>query len=94
MAEGKKFPIVIISGATATGKSELAHKIAKKYQASILNADSLQIFRELPILSAQPSLQEQSEVEYLLYGIFELEAEISAHLFSAFCISFFIFSIC
>lgn len=77
MVEGKKFPIVIISGATATGKSELAHKIAKKYQASILNADSLQIFRELPILSAQPSLQEQSEVEYLLYGIFDAKQKIS-----------------
>ena len=77
MAENKKFPIIIISGATATGKSKLAHQIAKKYQATILNADSLQIFGELPILTAQPSLEERNQVEYLLYGIFDAKQKIS-----------------
>ncbi|MFM6972861.1 MAG: tRNA (adenosine(37)-N6)-dimethylallyltransferase MiaA [Alphaproteobacteria bacterium] len=77
MAENKKFPIIIISGATATGKSKLAHEIAKKYQATILNADSLQIFGELPILTAQPSPEERNQVEYLLYGIFDAKQKIS-----------------
>ena len=60
--------VVIISGATASGKSALALKLAKENNGEIINADALQIYQELPILSAQPTAQEQSEIPHHLYG--------------------------
>lgn len=65
-----KEKILIISGPTASGKSDLASKIASKIPATIINADSMQIYRDLPILSSQPSKKEQEENEHALYSIF------------------------
>lgn len=60
--------IVIISGATASGKSDLALKLADKKDIVIINADSLQIYEGLPILSSQPTKDEQKKVKHLLYS--------------------------
>ena len=46
--------IILISGPTASGKSNLAIKIAKKINGEIINADSMQVYKELNILSARP----------------------------------------
>ena len=46
--------IVLISGPTASGKSEFAIKLAKKINGEIINADSMQVYKELQILSARP----------------------------------------
>jgi tRNA dimethylallyltransferase len=62
--------IVIISGATACGKSDLAMKLAKKKDVAIINADSLQIYQGLPILSSQPSNADQKKVKHFLYSHF------------------------
>lgn len=63
------FPnITIITGPTASGKSALALAIAQHLPCVILNADSQQVYRDLPILSAQPSKIEQQQVPHRLYG--------------------------
>lgn len=62
--------IVVISGPTASGKSDLALKMADWRDVAIINADSLQIYRGLPILSSQPSELEQKQVPHFLYSHF------------------------
>lgn len=60
--------IVIISGPTASGKSGLALQMAETKDMAIINADSLQIYAGLPILSSQPSALEQKQVAHFLYS--------------------------
>lgn len=60
--------IVIISGATACGKSQLALDFGGEKDIAIINADSLQIFEGLPILSSQPSKIDQEKVSHYLYS--------------------------
>lgn len=62
-------PIVIIAGPTASGKSHTALAIAKKYGGVIINADAMQVYEEIPILSAQPTLAEQEGIPHYLYGV-------------------------
>ena len=50
-----KSKIILISGPTASGKSSFAIKLAKKVNGEIINADSMQIYKELEIVSARPS---------------------------------------
>ena len=59
---------VLISGATASGKSALALKIAAELGGVIVNADALQVYGGWRILTARPSLEEESRVQHLLYG--------------------------
>lgn len=61
--------ILIISGATASGKSALALHIAQKRNGLIINADAMQQYSGLPILSAQPSKDDQKAVSHFLYSI-------------------------
>ena len=49
-----KSKIILISGPTASGKSSFAIKVAKKVDGEIINADSMQVYKELKILSARP----------------------------------------
>jgi tRNA dimethylallyltransferase len=67
------FKIIIIGGPTASGKSQYALELAKLHNGVIINADSVQLYREIPIISAQPSLDEQSIVPHFLYGVFEAQ---------------------
>jgi tRNA dimethylallyltransferase len=62
--------IVVIAGATATGKSKLALKLAEEFNGYILNGDSRQVFKELNVGTAKPSKQEieKSNIEHRLYG--------------------------
>ena len=60
--------ILIISGATASGKSAFALQKAVQENGVIINADSMQLFEELPILSAQPSKEDQALVPHFLYS--------------------------
>ena len=61
--------ILIISGPTASGKSQLAFNLSEFHDIAIINADSLQIYEGLPILSSQPSQLEQKKVKHFLYSI-------------------------
>ena len=67
----KNKKIIVISGPTASGKSGLALQLAKKVNGVILNADSMQIYKGLPILSAQPSNNDLQEAEHRLYNLLE-----------------------
>lgn len=58
--------IIVILGPTAVGKTKLSLALAKKYNAKIINADSVQIYKRLDIGSAKATPKERSEVEHLL----------------------------
>jgi len=63
-----KFDAVLIAGPTASGKSAAALALAEKIGGVVINADSMQVYREAPILTAQPSAEEQARAPHLLYG--------------------------
>ena len=63
-----KSKIILISGPTASGKSTFAIKLAKKNNGEIINADSMQVYKELKILTARPSKKEQQNIKHHLYG--------------------------
>ena len=60
--------IVIISGATASGKTKYSIDFAKKNNGVIINSDSMQIYQGLPKLSAQPSQEERQDIEHILFS--------------------------
>lgn len=61
--------MALLAGPTASGKSALALELAKRTRGVIVNADSAQIYRDLPILSAAPSAEERVLAEHRLYGV-------------------------
>ncbi len=61
--------LIVVGGPTASGKSALALAIAEAVGGTIVNADSMQVYRELPILSAAPSAEERARVPHRLYGV-------------------------
>ena len=63
-----KSKIILIYGPTASGKSEFAIKLAKKINGEVINADSMQIYKELKILSARPSKKDYKNIKHHLYG--------------------------
>jgi len=67
----QKPPVALIAGATASGKSALALALAERTGGVIINADSAQVYRDLPVLSAAPSAAERNRAEHRLYGIFD-----------------------
>ena len=56
--------IILISGPTASGKSYLAIKIAKKLDGEIINADSMQVYKELSTLTARPLKNDQKNIKH------------------------------
>ena len=70
--------IYIIAGPTASGKSAHALEIAQKQPAVIINADSMQVYRDFPILTAQPSQEEQQQVPHKLYGFLGVDEKCDA----------------
>ncbi len=64
----KKNKILFISGPTTSGKSNLAIRIAKKIKGEIVNADSMQVYKELKIITARPLLKDQKKIKHHLYG--------------------------
>ena len=62
-------PIIIISGPTGVGKSNLALSVAKKINGVIINADSMQIYKELKVISSQPSNRDKKVISHELYSI-------------------------
>ena len=63
-----KSKIFLIYGPTASGKSEFAIKLAKKIKGEIVNADSMQVYKELKILSARPFAKDYQKIKHHLYG--------------------------
>ena len=73
----KQSKIILISGPTASGKSNFAIKIAKKINGEIINADSMQVYKKLRILTARPSKKEQKNIKHHLYGTIDLNQKFS-----------------
>jgi len=63
-----KSKIILIYGPTASGKSTFAIKLAKKLNGEIINGDSMQVYKELKILSARPSQKGYNKIKHHLYG--------------------------
>ena len=73
----KQSKIILISGPTASGKSNFAVKLAKKVQGEIINADSMQVYKKLKILTARPNKIEQKNIKHHLYGVVDLKKKFS-----------------
>ena len=77
----KKVPVkkvIVIAGPTASGKSALAFRLARDLKGYIVNADAMQIYADLPILSAQPSKKDMEAIPHFLYGFLPLDQACSA----------------
>ena len=72
-----KSKIILIYGPTASGKSKFAIKIAKKINGEIVNADSMQIYKELKILSARPLKTDYKKIKHHLYGFHSVKKNFS-----------------
>jgi tRNA dimethylallyltransferase len=64
----RKFDAVLLAGPTASGKSALALDLAERLDGSVINADSMQVYSDLHILTARPDDAETARVPHLLYG--------------------------
>jgi tRNA dimethylallyltransferase len=77
VAHGHK-PVLAVAGPTASGKSALAAWLAREFGGIVVNADSMQVYRVLPILTAQPSAVDMADVPHRLYGFLALDDVCSA----------------
>jgi tRNA dimethylallyltransferase len=61
-------PVIVIAGPTASGKSHLALAVAREFNGAIINADSMQVYRDLRVLTARPDETELARAPHFLYG--------------------------
>ena len=73
----KESKIILISGPTASGKSNFSIKIAKKFNGEIINADSMQVYKNLKFLTARPLKKDQGNIKHHLYGVIDLDKNFS-----------------
>jgi tRNA dimethylallyltransferase len=71
-------PVVVVGGPTASGKSALAIRLATDFDGIVINADSMQVYRDIPILTAQPSAADMAAVPHRLYGFLAIDDVCSA----------------
>ncbi len=76
MTKSKK--IIVIAGATASGKSSIANDLARKNPSVIINADSQQLYKDLAILTARPSKEDEQNFPHKLYGFLKPNERFSA----------------
>jgi tRNA dimethylallyltransferase len=62
-------PVIVVTGPTASGKSGLALGLAETFDGVVINADSMQVYRELAILTARPDLAAMRRIPHRLYGV-------------------------
>lgn len=62
-------PLLLIAGPTASGKTALALRAAREWDGEIVNADAIQLYRDLRVLSARPSPEEEAQAPHHLFGI-------------------------
>ncbi len=68
MAPNLQNRVILIAGPTASGKSGFALRLAEDIGGTVINADSMQVYRELSIITARPTAEEMARVPHLLYG--------------------------
>ena len=64
--------IILIAGPTSSGKSKLAISLAKKINGEIVNADSMQVYKEFSILSSRPSKKDLKKIKHHFYGFTQI----------------------
>ena len=64
----KEKKVILLGGPTASGKSKLAVKLAKYFNGEIINADSMQVYKEISILTSKPNLSDTKSIKHHLYG--------------------------
>ena len=72
--------LLIIAGPTASGKSKLALDVADRLNGIVINADSMQVYREMRILTARPSPEDEGRVSHRLYGVLSVTERCSVGL--------------
>ena len=72
-----KSKIILISGPTASGKSSFAIILAKKVNGEIINADSMQVYKQLKILSARPDQKTYQKIKHHLFGFYDVKKNFS-----------------
>lgn len=73
-----KRPVVVIAGPTASGKSDLACAVAERFGGVVVNGDSLQLYRDLRILTARPTDADMARAAHRLYGVLAADSRCSA----------------
>ncbi len=74
-------PVAVIAGPTASGKSALALQIARELDGEIVSVDSMQLYRAIPIGTAQPTCEERAAIAHHLVGIYELDQRAEVYTF-------------
>jgi len=71
-------PVLIIAGPTASGKSDFALELAKRFEGVVINCDSMQVYHELKVITARPSSVDEGDIPHKLYGIISAADNFSA----------------
>ncbi len=69
---------ILIAGPTASGKSQLALDLANRLGGAIINTDSMQVYKDLRVLTARPSEEEEAQAPHFLYGVIDASVRCSA----------------
>jgi tRNA dimethylallyltransferase len=78
MSERAPPPIVVVAGPSASGKSALALALAEAFDGTVINADSMQVYRDLRVLTARPTPADEARAPHRLYGVIDAAAPCSA----------------
>jgi tRNA A37 N6-isopentenylltransferase MiaA len=73
--------VIVVTGATASGKSQFVYEHLRALPLTVINADSRQVYTDLPVSSASPSAEEKSLFEHRLYNFLPIDAVFSAGQF-------------
>ena len=73
--------ILVLAGPTASGKSNIASLIAQEYNGVIVNFDAYQVYKELPIISASPTLEEKKSIPHYLYNYLNIHDKFSVKIY-------------
>ena len=73
----QKKKVILLAGPTASGKSKLAIKLAQHFDGEIINADSMQVYKELRILTSRPSIADEKIIKHHLYGFISVKKKFS-----------------
>ena len=61
-------PVIVVVGPTAAGKSELSLRLAHALDGEVINADSMQVYRDLRIITARPTTDDEKRIPHRLFG--------------------------
>jgi tRNA dimethylallyltransferase len=80
-SEVSRPPVVVVTGPTASGKTELAIEIAERFDGEVVNADSMQVYRDLDIGTAKPSQAQRARVPHHMLDVIAPDAPYNAGLY-------------